>query len=480
MDEKTKKVLEIFAELSKIPRCSKNEEKISQWLRKWAEANGYEVKTDKVNNTLIKIPATQGYEAAPIVVIQGHMDMVCEKTKDSQHDFNKDAIELVYDGDWLKAKNTTLGADNGIAIALAFALVKDKSVSHPPLELLFTVDEETGLTGANALEKGFITGKILLNVDSEDEGEFTVGCAGGNNTRINLNLNYESIPSEYMTYKLLATKMSGGHSGGDIHLQKANANKILARALKQLHQKGDMRIVNINGGTAHNAIPRDAEAIIAFPADKSEEYKQIIIDFEKILKTEYATVEPELTLVLSSEQTQVKEVLAKFDTERVINLLLALPHGVAGMSYDMKDLVETSNNLATIRTKDKVLSILSSQRSSVASRLEEHTQRIEAMAKLAGADVKSGDGYPGWQPNMDSPLLAKCREVYRDVFGEEPVVKAIHAGLECGVIGDKYPGIDMISFGPTIKNPHSPDEKIYIPAIAKTWDFMVALLKSFK
>lgn len=475
MEKKTKRILDIFSEIAKIPRCSKNEERICQWLVDWAKQHHFDVKTDNIGNVLIKIPASKGWEHAPITVIQGHVDMVCEKTKDSEHDFRRDPIELVYDGEWLTADQTTLGADNGIAIALSLAIATDESLVHPPLELLFTVDEETGLTGAKGLAPDFIAGKILLNVDSEDEGVFTVGCAGGKDSEIKLDLNYETIPAGFCIHKLSALGMSGGHSGVDIHLQRANANKILSRALDSLREQGDIRVVSITGGNAANAIPRDAEAILALPKEKMESCKVMISDLEKEIQTEYAAVESSLKIALDAGE-DLPEVLTRRDTDTVINLLLALPDGVAGMSHDIPHLVETSNNVAMIRTEENTLTIVSSQRSSAMSLLEAHTRKIEAIARLAGARVISANGYPNWPPDMKSPLLATCIKVYTRLFNREPRIEAIHAGLECGVIGAKYEGMDMISFGPTIKNPHSPDEKLHIPSIGRIWDFMTGLL----
>lgn len=478
MKETTRKVLDIFEEVSKIPRCSKNEEAIANWLKDWAAEHNFGVKSDDVNNILITIPATEGYEDAPMLVLQGHMDMVCEKTPDSHHDFAKDPIELVYEDGWLTANKTTLGADNGIAIAIALALATDESVNHPPLELLFTVDEETGLTGANALSSDFLDGRILLNIDSEDEGVFTVGCAGGRNTKISLDFEREKIFKSFDCYKLSAEGMMGGHSGMDINKHRANANVILARTLNQLKQKNDIRLISFSGGTAHNAIPRDAEAIIAFNSTDVEIIEKIISDFEKTVKNEYKQ-ETSLTLNLKEIET-VDQIITEGDTSRIIHMLIALPNGISEMSADIQDLVETSDNIATVRTEKETLSVLISQRSSVMSRRDELTAKISAIASLADAEVENGEGYPAWQPNLDSEVLKKCKEIYTQVFGNAPKVEAIHAGLECGVIGAKYDGMDMISFGPTIKNPHSPDERIEIETIGQVWDFLVALVESYQ
>ena len=479
--EKTKQVLALFEEISAIPRCSKNEEKIAAFLIDWAKKNNLQAKQDKVGNVLIQVPGTPGYEQTPTVVIQGHMDMVCEKTADSPHDFCKDPIRFVYDGEWLKADKTTLGADNGIALAMAMTMALDKGVAHPPLELLFTIDEETGLTGANALQGDFIDGKILLNVDSEDEGVFTVGCAGGRDTQISLPLQYEDPPAGFIMARLKASGMTGGHSGVNINEQRANAIRVLVRTILQLQGEIDLRIADIAGGTAHNAIPRDAWVDIFFAKDDFKKIEKTVADWDQLFKHEFKNTDPDLKLSLEPmPETTGKRALTAESSPKVSLLLFALPHGVASMSTDMPGLVETSNNLANIKIRNSKLEVVTSQRSSVMTRLHALTLRVEIIARLAGAEAVSGNGYPAWQPNMQSPLLARCQVVYEKLFKKKPHVEAIHAGLECGIIGDKKAGMDMISFGPTLKNPHSPDEKIHVESIGKVWDFMVELLSTFK
>jgi dipeptidase D len=479
--QKTKQTLDLFEKISAIPRCSKHEEKIGAFLLDWAGKNGLEAKKDKVGNVLIKVPASPGYERSGAVVIQGHMDMVCEKTADSPHDFEKDPIRFVYDGDWLKADGTTLGADNGIALAMAMTLALDKTVAHPPLELLFTVDEETGLTGANHLQGDFIEGKILLNVDSEDEGVFTVGCAGGRDTHISLLLHYEDAPDGFVMARIKAGGMNGGHSGVNINEERANAIRVLVRTLMQIKMDFDVRLADISAGTAHNAIPRDAWADIFIPRDNFKAIEKAVADMEQVFRHEFKKTDPGLKVGVELQpETMGKRPLNMADSGKICDLIIALPHGVAAMSTEMKGLVETSNNLASSKIASSKLEIVTSQRSSVMSRLHALTLRIEAIARLAGAEAVSGNGYPAWQPNLQSPLLARCKDVYRKLFGKEPHVEAIHAGLECGIIGDKKEGMDMISFGPTLKNPHSPDEKIHVESIGKIWDFMVELLKSLK
>ena len=479
--EKMKEILATFEAISRIPRCSKHEEHICKWLLQWAMENDLKAETDGVGNVLIHVPATATYAKAPAVVIQGHVDMVCEKTPDSRHDFSKDPIEFVFEEDWLKANHTTLGADNGIALAIALELAKDKKIPHAELELLFTVDEETGLTGANALQPGFLQGKVLLNVDSEDEGVFTVGCAGGKDTHMALDLDYEEVAPGQVPFQLKVSGLLGGHSGVNIHEQRANAIRLLARTLDWIRRDCDLRIVFVSGGTAHNAIPRDSLATVFLPADQAAVAGEHVREAEKVFRAEFKDVEKDLNLTWSEfGQVQDNRAMTVACSRRVVDILLALPHGVAAMSQDIPGLVETSNNLASAKVVDGRLKVVTSQRSSVMSRLEAMTGQIEAVAALSGAEVRSSDGYPSWQPNLQSPLLAKCKRVYRKLYGKEAKVEAIHAGLECGIIGDKNPGMDMISFGPTLKNPHSPDEKIYVPSIGKVWDFLIALLKALK
>lgn len=474
---KTKDTLHWFEEISKIPRCSKNEGPIREWLLGWAKEHSFTTKVDSTGNVVIRVPASPGMEGKPVAVLQGHMDMVCEKAKGYEHDFSKDPLKLIYDGDWLTADRTTLGADNGIAIAMSLALALDADNPHPALELLFTVDEETGLTGATELAEDMLEGRLLLNVDSEDEGVFTVGCAGGQDTHLSLPVAARPVTSGWTTLHLVAGDMAGGHSGVDIHEGRANAIAVLTRALHGLLSDGPVHLAAIHGGTAHNAIPRDAEAVIAVPADRVDAVKAFVASLESALKAEYAKTDPSITLKVTPTEPAT-EALSADTTRKAIDFLLAIPDGVAEMSKDIEGLVETSDNLATVVLEDHTLKVLTSQRSSNMARLEVLTSRIEAVARLACGEAKTGGGYPSWQPNMSSPLLAKCKEVYQGLFDKEPVVEAIHAGLECGIIGAKYEGMDMISFGPTIKNPHSPDEKLQISTVGQVYDFLCALLKA--
>jgi dipeptidase D len=478
--QKTNEILKWFEEITKIPRCSKDEGAICDWLINWAKMNNFEVKTDKVQNVLIKVPANPGYENSPIIVLQGHVDMVCEKTPDSTHDFTKDPIKLVYDGEWLTADKTSLGADNGIAIAMAMTMALDKEMPRPALELLFTVDEETGLTGASALEPGFFEGRILINIDSEDEGYFTVGCAGGINTNLSVPFKLADVPKDHKLLKFKAGGMKGGHSGIDINKQKANAIKVLTQALNDAVEKVEIRLANISGGTAHNAIPRDCEAYVYVPENKVDKLNTVLAEAETTLNMEFKNTDPDLFIKAEETSETFKQALTAADTKKICDFIIVLPHGVSAMSTDIEGLVETSNNLASIRIENGQIKVLTSQRSSLISRLEALTNRIEAVARLVGGEAKSSDGYPPWQPNMDSPLLARSLKIYEGLFNKKPVVEVIHAGLECGIIGDKNPGMDMISIGPTLKNPHSPDEKIHIGTIGMVWDFTAELLKELK
>lgn len=478
--EYTGKILVAFAQISQIPRASKKEQKIVAWLLNWADENGLNARTDKALNVLIEVPATQGFENAQTLVLQGHMDMVCEKAKGFEHDFDNDPIELIYTDDgWLTANQTTLGADNGIAIAMAMVAATDDKIGHPALELLFTTDEETGLTGATSLQPGFIKGKQLLNIDSEDEGVFTVGCAGGEDARLMLPfVANEDLPT-HSTFTLVGGGMAGGHSGIDIIDGRANAIKLLFRGIHALSKQTDVRIYSATGGTARNAIPRDAEAVLLIPTADADMANAIMSDLENKLQSEYAKTDPNLSLVLIANNNAQQAASAE-TTRQAIDTVFAYPHGVAEMSNDIEDLVETSNNMATIKVENGKLMILSNQRSSNMDRLGLLCDRVMSVARLAGAEGETSGGYPSWQPNMDSELLARCLAVYEKRFGKKPVVEAIHAGLECGIIGAKYEGMDMISFGPTIKSPHSPDEKIEIKSIGEVWDFMVALFESYK
>lgn len=496
MDSDTRRVLDVFAQLSAIPRRSKHERAIGDWLLAWAAARSIPAERDATGNVLVRVEATAGCEHAPTLILQGHMDMVCEKSAASTHDFDRDPIVPVEDGEWLRADGTTLGADNGIAIAIALALV-DADVDHPPLEILITVDEETGLTGAQNLEPGWLTGSLLLNLDSEDEGVFTVGCAGGRTTLLRVPVDREPVPAGFDPVTLSVSGLSGGHSGVDVHRGRANANVIVARILDALvgHTDGTaIRVAAIDGGSAHNAIPRDARATLYVNADGRAALAATVDEFARVFAAEYGATDPALAAAAAggdASAVSVTEgatpaidvsgaggaVLTTKSAATVVALLMSIPDGVVRMSRDVDGLVETSTNLATIRTTDTI-EVGTSQRSSYASRLAEVASRIEAAARLAGASVDVQSSYPAWEPAIDSAILSRCRDVYRSEFDAEPVVEVIHAGLECGVIGSKYPGMEMISFGPTIRDAHSPAEALHIPSLSRTWRFTTALVRA--
>ncbi len=480
MDPKQKEILAIFEEINAIPRRSKNEEQISNWLVDWAKSHNFKVRQDTALNVIMNVPGTKGRENDPTVILQGHMDMVCEKTPDSPHDFSKDPIKHIIDDDWMHADKTTLGADNGIGIALSLAITIDESVSHPPLELLFTIDEETGLIGANSIENDSLTGKILLNLDSEDEGVFTIGCAGGRDVAIHCALHKDETDTPGSIYKLAVDGLRGGHSGVDIHEGRANANVLLGRLLENcIANIEELRLIDIAGGSAHNAIPRNAYAIVHVPEAGEDTLTDLFTRTASVLEDSVKQSDPDVTLSLSDVQEQKPSYTIE-DTRKVVGLLNAMPHGVAKMSEDMEGLVETSNNFATIGIENDTLTILSSQRSSVEAQLDWIVSTIEDIAREAGAECDIKGGYPGWQPNPNSEILGICKKVFTDLFGNAPHIEAIHAGLECGIIGSKFENMDMISLGPTIKNPHSPDEKLFLPSVPKIWEFLVALLKVIK
>lgn len=481
MHNRTEDILNFFQQINNFPRCSKKEEQLAGWLKRWAQAQGFGVKADAAGNLAVKVPATPGYENSPIVILQAHLDMVCEKTPESTHDFSRDAIELVRDGDWVRAEGTSLGADNGIAIALAMAAVTADDVIHPPLELLFTTDEETGLNGAKEMATELIDGRILLNIDSEDEGVFTVGCAGGNDTKLALDLNRVAMPHGYALFRLSVDGLKGGHSGIDIHKRRANANKLLGRCLHMLAGVGDIRLVDMTGGTKHNAIPRNSEAVIAFNSESLNACRRRLNDLTQSLRDEYATEDKEMAISLERVENdpELPAPLASGDTRKIIGILSAMPHGVMGMSAEFEGLVETSTNLAIIGIEENQFRVLTSQRSSLVSKRGEITAAVGALGELAGAEIETDNIYPPWQPDMESSLLHRCRGTYRRLFDKEPVVEVIHAGLECAVIGDKYDAIEMISFGPTIENPHSPHERLYVPSLEPIWTFLTELLASY-
>jgi len=474
---KPKHVWKYFDKIRQIPHGSKDEKALAEAVLSWAKEMGCEAKMDDLMNVVVKIKATPGYENAPAVVIQGHLDMVCEKNSDKEFDFTKDSIVLQRNEDWITADGTTLGADNGIGLAMGLALMEMPEVVHGPVEILCTVDEETGLHGANGLKSDFVDGRMLLNLDSEEDGIFYVGCAGGRDCNTYLPITKEDTNKENPCYSVKVKGLRGGHSGLDIVQNRGNATRLLARAITNASEGMEINLVSIEGGDKHNAIPREANAVVSFSKNDKDKFEKSLNTVLEGLKTEYAAAEPELDMFVE-ETKMATQMLSGDSTKEALSLVLAIPHGVVAMSRDLKGMVETSTNVARVRTEEKQISILTSSRSSVQSAVDGVIDQIVAVGQLAGANVEPTAGYPGWQPNMDSKLLALAKDVWVKTYNEEPLFTAIHAGLECGIIGEKYDGMDMISFGPTIENPHSPDERLQISTVERCFDFLTKLLKT--
>ncbi|MEI6577604.1 MAG: aminoacyl-histidine dipeptidase [Bacteroidota bacterium] len=468
-----------FGEICMIPRPSKKEEKIRQYLVDFAKKQGLACDVDEIGNVLIRKPGSPGRENDRITVLQSHMDMVCEKNQDTVHDFDIDPIRPRIDGDWVKATNTTLGADNGIGVAASLAILEDKTAAHGPLEILITVDEETGLSGAFALQPDYIKGRILLNLDSEDEGEIFIGCAGGTDTAITLPVSWEAIPAGYSAYSIEISGLKGGHSGDEIHKRLGNSNKILNRILWSLSQQIDLRIATFSGGNLRNAIPREASGTFVIPIADLEICNTITQRTSIAIWQELQHTDPDLSIKITPAPMPA-QVLTKESGDRLMQSLYACPHGVIAMSPVIPGLVETSTNLAAVRTEKDHIYITTSQRSSTESAKQDIANMVSSTFKLAGAITEQGDGYPGWAPNPNSEILEITKQAHIKVLGYEPAVRAIHAGLECGVIGEKYPGIDMISFGPTIRGPHSPDERLEIATVGRFWDLLLQVLLNIR
>ncbi len=470
-------VWEQFDAVTQVPRPSKREEKIHNFLVEWAKKHGFEYQTDKIGNVVIRKPATAGYEEHPAVILQSHMDMVCEKNSDVEFDFENDPIRTRIDGEWVKAEGTTLGADCGIGMAAAMAALLDNELQHPALEALFTVDEETGLTGAFELGEGMLTGKYLLNLDSEDEGELFIGCAGGIDTVATFHYKEEPAPAHHTFYRVDVSELLGGHSGDDIDKGRGNANKLVARILWDGMQSFGLKLSYFNGGNLRNAIPREAYAIFGIPNQYKGEFEKRFALLAADLKQELKLTEPNLNISLN-EMPQVDSIIDSKTQQGLVYSLVAVMNGVVAMSFAVKGLVETSTNLASVKFEaGNSIVVTTSQRSSVESAKSYVLQMVESAFTLAGADVAHSDGYPGWSPNPDSHLLKLMVESYRDLFHTEPKVKAIHAGLECGLFLEKYPELEMVSFGPTLRGVHSPDERLEIATVQKFWDLMVEVLK---
>lgn len=468
-----------FGEIVRIPRCSKSEEKIAQYVVETASRLGLEAEQDSFGNVVVRKPASPGRDNVPAVVLQGHLDMVCEKNADKTHDFSTDPIEIVRKGNVLMANGTTLGADNGVAVATNLAIMEDQTLEHGPLEFLFTVDEETGLTGAANLQPGFLTGRTLLNLDSEEEGAIYVGCAGGKDTTGRWSVDLETIPSGFTPVEIAVRGLKGGHSGLEINAGRGNAIKLLNRILLRLHELG-ARLNRIEGGNKRNAIPREARAVVFVPNEKKQEADELVARLNDVMRAEVPTVEPDLSITVSAAVQVAGKAIPTTLQDKILRTISGLPHGVIKMSAEVPGLVETSTNVAVISTVDGKIELATSQRSSVGSEILEIAESVASVFRLGGAEVAQGSGYPGWKPNLDSPILDIARRTYEKLYGKEVEIKAVHAGLECGIIGERYEGMDMISFGPTLEAVHSPDEKIHIDSVPKFWEYLLEILKSVK
>jgi dipeptidase D len=465
-----------FDEIRKIPRCSKHEEKIRDYIVNFAHNQGLKTKVDQVGNVVVLKPATPGMQHKPTVILQGHMDMVCEKNSDVTFDFSKDPIQLKITGDLLTANGTTLGADNGIGLAISLAILEDTKVKHGPIEALFTVDEETGLTGAFAMKSDMLTGKIMLNLDSEDFGVITVGCAGGGDSSIELPIQMQTTQGDE-SILVKVSGLRGGHSGVDIHEQRGNAIKILTRLLWKASLNHEFFLFDIKGGDKHNAIPREAYAKVSIQKNIKNEFVKDVKAEEKEIYEEIKPIDPNFKVEVTSTEPS-KTALEKTSQMNLLNLLHGLPHGVHQMNYDIKTLVNTSTNLATLSVKENTILIGMSSRSPMKSALQDMRDRIKAIAVLAGAKVSEGTPYPGWKPDLQSKILALSKKIFKDMFKTEPKIEAIHAGLECGIIGEKFPGMDMVSIGPTLKNPHSPEEQLHISTVDKFYQYLLKILET--
>ena len=473
----SKRVMDFFLEICRIPRPSGSEEKMGEYLMSFAAARGLAARKDEVGNVLISKPAAPGFEGRQTVILQAHQDMVCEKDATLDHDFMTQPIETYVEDGWLKARGTTLGADDGMGIAMALAILDSKEIEHGPVECLFTVSEETGLTGATCLKPGMMNGKMLINLDSEDEGQIYIGCAGGMNSMIEFEYKSEPVPAGYLFLRVGVDKFHGGHSGDDIEKGFANANKILARFLNAAQDKYDMRLCSISGGNLHNAIPRDATAVIAVPFADREKIRVDFNVFASEVQDEYHVTEREAKFFMESTDA-VAECIEPAVARNIIRSVFAVFNGVYAMSMDVPGLVETSSNLARIRTEQGKVTMVASQRSSVESAKYAVQATVTACFRLAGAKVEQSDGYPGWAPNPKSELLDISVRAYRELFGRDPQVKAIHAGLECGLFLDAYPDLDMISIGPTLRGVHSPSERLELATVPMVFDHLLAILRN--
>ena len=471
-------VFEEFAKINEIPRPSKHEDKMIEYLKNWGESHGLETKVDETGNVLIRKPATKGMENHKTVILQSHMDMVCDKLVDVEFDFDKDAIQTYIDGEWLTAKGTTLGADDGIGCAIELAILASNDIEHGPLECVFTRDEETGLTGAEGMKAGFMTGDYLINLDSEDEGEIFVSCAGGRNTSAQFDIKREEPGKGLFFMRGQLKGLVGGHSGDDINKKRANAIKILARFLYQEMKRYEgIRLAQFHSGKLHNAIPRDGSFVMGVPAEVKENVMADWNVFAAQVEDEFHVTDTSMEWLMESVEPQ--QVIDAATAQRFVMALQALDNGVFAICQDeaLGGMVETSSNIASVHTEENVINLLSSQRSNVMSNLDNMCATVVATFELAGAKAQTGDGYPAWKMRPNSKLTEIVRDTYKELFGKEPVVRGIHAGLECGLFSERYPQLDMVSFGPTLRFVHTPDERLLIPTVQMVWDHLLLVLK---
>ena len=470
-------VFEHFARINEIPRPSKREEKMIEYLKNWGESHNLDTKVDKTGNVIIRKPATPGYEDRKTVILQSHMDMVCDKLVDVDFDFDNDPIQTYVDGEWLTAKGTTLGADDGIGCAMELAILDSNDIEHGPLECVFTRDEETQLTGASGMEAGFMTGDMLINLDSEDEGQIFVSCAGGRSTFATFYVKREDAPEGFFFIEGSIKGLTGGHSGDDIDKKRGNAIKILARFLYNEMQKMPVMLAQFNSGKMHNAIPRDGRFVIAVPSAEKETVRVDWNVFISQVEEEFHVSDTQI--VAQMQSTDAQKVITASDTARFVRALQAVDNGVFAMCQDeaLASMVETSSNIASIVTEENEIKVVSSQRSNVMSNLDNQCNTVKALFELAGAKVEQNDGYPAWKMNPNSKLTKAVVDCYTRLFGKEPIVRGIHAGLECGLFSERYPNLDMVSFGPTLRFVHTPEERIHIPSVQMVWDHLLAVLK---
>lgn len=465
-----------FYALTQIPRPSKKEEKVRQFLKEFGENLGLETIVDEIGNVIIKKPATAGMENRMGVILQGHMDMVPQKNADTAHDFEVDPIDAYVDGEWVTANGTTLGADNGMGVAASMAVLEATDIAHGPLEVLVTMDEETGMTGAENLKAGVLDGDILMNLDSEDEGELYIGCAGGVDTMGVFTYTEEATPEGMAAYKISVKGLKGGHSGLDINLGRGNANKIMNALLMTASDKYGLRLSSINGGSLRNAIPRESFTVVVVPEDKKSDFETFVKEFELIVQDEFATDDAGVKVIAEATELPAN-VIDLAAQKNLYSAVAGCPNGTIAMSKSVKGIVETSTNLAIVKSDGKTIEIATLNRSLVDKERDKIAAEIRTVFEAAGGKAISQGAYPGWKPNPDSPILKEMKEIYNNKFGKVPEVKVIHAGLECGILGATYTNWDMISFGPTIRNPHSPDEKVNIATVELFYDFLVETLK---